>query len=163
MRNLSAINSTLISLVISFFIIEGSQAQSNKTLYFEGLGNGIVYSINYDWRFTPGSDGIGARVGFGGFYAQKDVVITLPVMVNYLFGKNGHFLELGAGGGFYRFPDNIVGDYDYEGFIGATFSVKYRWQPPEGGFMFTVGWTPILTNESAPYWMGIGFGHAFKP
>ena len=157
-------NSFIMSVLLSVFIVAASQAQSSKTLYFEALGNGVVYSINYDWRFKPGSDGIGARIGFGGIYAQKDVVITLPVMVNYLIGKNGHFLELGAGGGFYRFPDNIVGDYDWEAVVGATFSVKYRWQSPKGGLMFTVGWTPLFSNElTHPYWMGISFGHAFKP
>lgn len=153
-----------LCLALLFFsLMSGtSSAQSTKAVYLEGLGSGIVYSINYDQRFGSEVDGLGFRAGVGFVYAQSDVIISVPVLLNYLTGTNAHHLELGLGGSFYRFPDSIIGDYDYETIFGATGNVGYRWSPPEGGFMFRVTWTPIIGNEiTLILFGGIGVGYSF--
>ena len=75
-------------------------AQSNlvarrNSLYFEGLGNGGLFSINYERLLT---DGLSARVGFGSwptvdFLALSEVgrgrITTVPVMLNVLQRLHG--------------------------------------------------------------------------
>jgi hypothetical protein len=43
------------------------------------------------------------RIGFTYYVFSKKRLATVPVMVNYLAGKKGHYLELGAGVTFYLF------------------------------------------------------------
>ena len=150
----------LICLVFSSFQLI---SQSKNALYLEALGNGVVYSINYDWRFSKSMNGLGLRFGFGGFYAQDDVLLSVPVLFNRLWGKRNHYLETAAGFGYYRFPDNIIGDYDYDSFFAATFSLNYRYQPSDGGLMFKAGWTPVVSDKITEWnWVGIGVGIALK-
>ena len=159
-------------------------AQKNS-LYLELLGNGIVYSINYD-RSIPLSNKISLapRIGFeflphnnGSKYGN----LSIPTEINLLISKNAssknHF-ETGLG-------LNFIGLKTYAGVINGspaydnnkfaritTLRVGFRHQQSSGGFMYRAGLlTPLAQDNHSKKWVGddifyrlyIGFslGYAF--
>ena len=153
-----------------------------KSIYFEAGGPGVLYSINYDVRFSKTQNGVGIRAGISYFPRnQNENLITVPVIVNYLAGKKGHYLELGAGATFFHFnaiediffySDNSESNphsVDYvpklhgqTGIIGSL-NVGYRYQPLKGGFTFRAGGGPMATSKKQyPFWPYMSFGYAFK-
>ncbi|MFQ5865286.1 MAG: hypothetical protein ACE5IW_08680 [bacterium] len=149
---------------------DNSFAQSARTdhnsIYLELLGNGILYSINYDRMF---SESICGRIGImyiptGEVDGEENVNVTIvPVTANYLVGKGKHKLELGLGALFVfadRDFDEQGGAVDEQGVAGtATFG--YRFQPLNGGFVFRIGFTPIFTDNGFAPWGGLSFGYGF--
>ena len=146
-----------------------------KSAYAE-LGGAGLASINYDMRLLKKQDGIGFRVGVGGFSAtfssddsysssNKTGILTVPLEINYLLGKNEkNYFEFGAGATIVsvrnKFNYNPTNKFD--GTFGHLY-LGYRLQPKEGGFLFRAGITPIIyKNIFFPYWGGISFGYAFK-
>ena len=74
-----------------------TSAQSAQSFYFELGGPGIA-SFNFDTRLSGRQDGIGARIGVGGYSIDGDGVVFLPVGLNYLLGgESRHYFEVGAG------------------------------------------------------------------
>lgn len=68
-----------------------------KTIYAELGGPGLA-SFNFDMRFQQRNDGLGFRVGAGGFKIDDVGVVFVPVGLNYLLGKSGKItlnLEVG--------------------------------------------------------------------
>lgn len=150
----------------------------NQTVYLELLGNGLVYSLNYDLRLEKGrQDGHGIRIGAGimpvserGFSGNeaRGTVVTVPLAYNYLIGRRRSAFEVGAGltpvFGHVAGVDvsgNEVDDADATviGFLNAG----YRYQPLNNGFVFRFTWTPAVTNEGFfPLWFGLSFGYGFK-
>jgi len=151
-----------------------------KTVFFELLGPGVLYSVNYDFRFKKQQDGWGARVGIGYNASDNDHIFTVPVAVNYLAGKNGKYFEVGAGLTYYNAATddiffneryeyttdangNIISSYrkNNSGVLGSL-NFGYRYQPLDGGFSFRTGFSPLITsNQFAFYWPYISFGYAF--
>lgn len=67
-------------------------AKRAQAVYLELPGNGIIYSLNYDTRFSKRQNGIGGRIGAGFTPIGGGMLFSMPIMVNYLTGKkNGHF------------------------------------------------------------------------
>ena len=140
----------------------------NASFYAEGGGAGIVFSANGDFRFKGGRLGWGGRLGMGfvsayndyydpvtGYYYSGDQssALTVPVQVNYIFGKNNspHTFEVGGGGTYVSKKLNIM-DYYYStnkdrrtNFFG-TFAFMYRRQPINGGFSWRIGFTPLFAK-----------------
>ncbi|MBB5395572.1 hypothetical protein [Mucilaginibacter sp. AK015] len=150
-----------------------------KTFFFELLGPGAIYSINYDVRFKKQQDGWGGRAGISYYADNGDHLFTLPVAINYLAGKRGKYFEVGAGITYYNVNTNDVffstqyedvyfsdGTYytkskNHSGIIG-TLNFGYRYQPVDGGFSFRAGVSPVITSEQfLPYWPYVSFGYAF--
>jgi len=153
-------------------ILSSGFAQSN-TIYFELLGNGLVYSLNYDRMVT---DNISVRAGYGGLTVSnstvssgvivtEDIKITLiPVLANYLRGEGNHKLEIGGG--------IVLVSLDYTGNVadvdfslaadGAipTGNLGYRYQKSEGGFFFKASLCPFFA-ETMVTSVGLGFGYSF--
>jgi hypothetical protein len=80
------ISFTLLFLLFSFQSY--SQGKPNS-IYFEALGNGGFYSINYDRMFK---ESFGGKVGFS-YLSKIDFIFTsikdllvIPVMLNYFIG-----------------------------------------------------------------------------
>jgi hypothetical protein len=97
----------LIMLPVSVFCQENVRSESRNAIYLEFLGQGILYSVNYDymlsdhfslragatiWEMEPPDFSMKPSSGdrqkeFGGF----------PIMINYLSGEKDRHLELGIG------------------------------------------------------------------
>lgn len=160
----------IILLALSFIFSMVTNAQdlpSNRSIFIEGLGNGLTYSVNYDTRFGPGSAGLGGRGGVGFLPIQGVNITSFPFLVNYLWGNNGHFLEVGAGATILAVAggsDTVISieEFNRSTGIGPTFSLGYRYQPLNGGILFRAGIAPIIdTTGSLPYWPQISLGYAF--
>lgn len=128
----------------------------------ELLGNGLIASANFDMRFSKKTDGLGARVGIGyvGGGDAEASILTIPIMLNHLLGKDGNYFEVGAGIVY------ISGEADFSDFqdsaVAGTLSFMYRKQPIDGGFMWKIGLTPIIASGVfIPYWGGVAIGYAF--
>jgi hypothetical protein len=131
---------------------------ARDAVYFELLGNGLLYSINYDHRFT---DVISVRAGM-----MVMGVVASPVTVNALLGGGSHRLELGAGALLLSAPGELAEETEDEELedlraVTATATVGYRFQPERGGLVFRAGFTPILVNGAGLPWFGMSVGYAF--
>ena len=160
----------LIVLFISVVGISWAQEEArtkSRAVYAEIFGNGIIYSFNYDQRFTNRLDGLGFRAGLSYVSVEGVSVSTIPIGLNYLLGKNGKYFELGAGATYAlgvdrtnTFPSGsaeTLGD----GFIG-TMTIAYRNEPNDGGFLFRAALTPVFgTDFFWPLFAGVSFGYAF--
>lgn len=151
-------------LLINFSSNSG-QTHPNS-IYLEALGNGILYSVNYDRLFT---ENVGGRIGimylssFDIIFTSEENVLLVPIMVNYFTG-NKHKLELGAGI-VYAHADNIgifgIGSGEGGSGIASTATIGYRYQNPNGGFLFRVGFTPFLGKDGFEASGGISLGYSF--
>ncbi|MDX1671436.1 MAG: hypothetical protein R3211_03785 [Balneolaceae bacterium] len=96
---------------------------------------------------------------------NEGTFITIPVMVNHLSGTGNHHLELGGGITIITFsendPDEDLLDLSSGSAVAATATVGYRYQKPEGGFLFKIGFTPLTNFDVFLPWGGISLGYAF--
>ena len=150
---------------------QGNLARA-QLLDLELLGLGVTYSLNYDTRFTESDKGIGGRIGVSYFQGADVRVFALPLIVNYLAGKEGHYLELGAGGtlvsssyqsdgcGCVTPEFLILGRYGNQ--VMGNLSIGYRRQPTGGGLSFRLGLSPVISKDRfVPWWPYVGLGYAF--
>jgi hypothetical protein len=161
----------LIFLLLLFLLLSANTLQAQKdttiarnTLYFEGLGNAGLYSINYDRIFFIKKQKLSWRVGFSIIPPDMTpALFTFPLELNLLFGKKHHF-EIGFGL-----------SYIYEGTNLRPISVLivgglagYRFQKPEGGLFFKAGVSTIFLHsirddsDFAPLFPNISIGYTFK-
>lgn len=172
-----------LALAISFNTSAQSEAQTftaRNTIYAEFGGNSGPYAINYS-RIIHQKEKLKLNVsaGFSMLHHRLNSKTTwlpvVPVEISAFYGKSNHHLELGFGFTSYlsrtldinsetfEFSDKVV----FGAFI--PLRVGYRYQKPEGGFFFRVGYTPIIDfpprtggNWSFnPYWAGVSFGKSF--
>lgn len=152
-------------MVLLLVLSQGAWAQQSaaKSVYVELGGPGLA-SINFDTRFTPKEQGLGGRIGIGGFSIDGDGVIFLPLGLNYLIGKNTrNFFEVGAG------ATPIIGSGSFSSSDGSRFqstfgylNFGYRFQTAAPGFTFRAFITPIFGSFGFfPYYGGISFGYKF--
>jgi len=150
---------------------DGGRSAKN-VLFVEGLGNGLLYSINYE-RFV--SDDVSLRIGFGyfgsgassdGTQTTSGSLITVPVLANYYLGGINHKLQLGLGATFVNVSEQDVGSGIGSTFNGGGFSaggtavVGYRYIPVKGGFTFGIGFTPFFGTFGFIPWAGLSLGTA---
>ena len=138
-------------------------AQDKNTIYMEGMGSAILYSLNYERSI---SDKFSLRVGFSSVPLPltdddgmgEDVTFTIiPIMANYLIGGGNHKLAI-SGGVLQVSVSAEIGDDDYalaSGMI-PTYGVGYRYHRSSGGFFFnaSVGFAPVVMP-------GVAFGWTF--
>ncbi len=134
-----------------------------RTSFFAELGGpGILFSANIDTRFKPSHLGWGGRVGLGFVTADEykidrngnttwepASVVTVPVQVNYIFGKSSspHTFEAGAGLTYVGKELEILNFYDDRtSKLFGTASFMYRRQPVNGGFTWRIGFTPLIAK-----------------
>lgn len=137
---------------------------SPNSVYFELLGNGLLYSLNYDRMIT---ESFGARVGMSYIAPVGAAVFTFPIMVHYLVGSGNSKLELGFGACLVSQPDNSSfsfkgSDKDFAG-SGAlgTMIAGYRYQKADQGFVFRAGFTPFFGEIGFQASFGISAGYGF--
>jgi hypothetical protein len=169
--------------VISFIVIfsSASAQESNtgntvKQFYTELGGPGILFSANMDSRFKALTRlGWGFRAGFGFTLVDQQTsnygyrtrsVATFPLGINYLFGKSGspHMFEVGGGVTILSRKSSILNYNERkEGYFLGHFDFMYRRQPPEGGFCWRIGMTPLINPDGDIVPFGaVGLGFSFK-
>ncbi|MBS9523044.1 hypothetical protein KI659_03350 [Litoribacter alkaliphilus] len=163
----------LFSAVILFFVANICKAQAperskSQGVFVEVLGNGLLYSVNYDTRFSQSMNGFGGRAGIGYIAIEGVRLTTVPLLVNYLFGHEKHFFEVGIGATIVAGSaetDNgfgPVGERDRASGAFGTMSIGYRLEPTDGGFLFRAGITPVFDSTVFwPLWPQLSFGYAF--
>ncbi len=136
-------------------------ARSQAAMFFELGGPGLA-SFNVDTRFTGRNDGIGGRIGVGGFSINDEGAIFVPVGLNYLIGKETkHFFEVGAGFTYVNYTSDINDDGIFETSFGHL-SFGYRLQPRQNGFLFRAAIVPVFNSHGfLPYYAGVAFGYKF--
>lgn len=159
---------TILLLLVSSVLLNLVYGQkAAKAVYAEIGGPGLA-SANFDMRFKKEEGGLGFRVGVGGFsindpFVGRSSVLTLPVGVNYLIGKDQkNYFEVGAGFTYINASqkDNF-GSENFNSSFG-NLTLGYRLAPAKGGFLFKAQITPVFGKGFfVPYWAGIGFGYKF--
>ncbi|MGH7481271.1 MAG: hypothetical protein ACRELV_03890 [Longimicrobiales bacterium] len=162
----------LLALALLVPAAAGAQDASvtaRNAVYVELLGNGLLYSMNYERRFTERTAGrVGAMFVAGEDEEGSDAAaLFLPIMANFLFGDGNHHFEAGAGLGLVLSSaeevDVGVGGDDDDFGAGAygTGTLGYRYQRPGGGIVFRAGLTPVFGPEAFLPWLGVSIGYGF--
>jgi hypothetical protein len=135
-----------------------------EALSLQFFGSSPFLSVNYDRRLKRRVDGLGFSVGIGGSSVKDSTknkpVVTLPLALNYLFGKHTDFIEVCGG-------VTLVSNYldifnsvtaDKVGFY-AHVGLGYRHQPVLGGLFYRLGVSPLYSPEESgmSYYFGIGY------
>ena len=130
-----------------------------QAVYFQLGGAGPILSVMYDRRLTKRLNGIGFAAGVG-FWAETGVtILSVPVQLNYLLGRQNHFIEFGGGTTFVTAAESFF-DSNGSGFI-HHLNVGYRHQPTRGGFFFRGGFSPLFFESESVTSFYLGFGHNF--
>ena len=184
-------NRSIISFIIfSILLISAQQAKSQKeeisgdVFYTEFGGAGVMMSFNFDSRFKRGERlGWGYRAGLGFSLGslewdydnatfnydisefEKRSFCTVPIGLNYIFGRKNSSNTFEIGGGA-TFLSRKISIFYYEvaeagHFIGHV-NMMYRRVPINGGFLFRAGFTPIIgtSGEFMPM-VAVALGYAF--
>lgn len=153
----------LLIILISFPVLVWAQEKPvTQAVYLELGGAGLPYSFNYDFRFNKEKiDSWGMRIGAGGYaFSGGDSFFSFPLQVNKLFGKNGHYFELGGGATFVAFQ---METYSY--------CISQTYDPVTGIYTCQEGYTSrsdqtefILEIDGSPSVMGtLNFGYRRVP
>lgn len=134
-----------------------------QAVYAELWGKGLLFTANYDRRFSKRVDGLGFSVGAGYIKIDDVSLFSLPIGLNYLLGKNGKYFEVGAGATYFSATIDDIGDAsDHGSTVMGTMTLGYRSQPIKGGFMFRAGINPIIFRDNfIPYYPYVSFGYSF--
>jgi len=176
-------NNSRLAFLIAIFLTGYLYAQevqkvAKNAIYIEGLGNGVIYSLNYERNV---GNNLSIRVGVGYFGAsgeatykdtgKKEEIVanigTFPIMANYFIGKGRHKIEIG--GGMVLFTISAHGDEVSSNGIkfkagllpALTGTLGWRYQPREGGLVFKIAFTPIFNLGSFLPYGGISVGYSF--
>nr|WP_294897404.1 hypothetical protein [uncultured Pedobacter sp.] len=148
-------------------VTENVVAKRAQNIYVELGAQGLLFTANYDTRFSNKRNGIGGRIGVGALNVDGLTVVTAPISLNYLLGEGKNFFEIGLGATFINgnsssdFFDNGGGNNSASTVIG-TMAFMYRLQPVNSGFSFRGGFTPIFNSDGfVPYYAGISLGYTF--
>lgn len=122
-------------------------------------GYSPILGAMYDRRLANKVNGLGFSVGLGFWGASGEALFSVPLSLNYLIGKQTHFIELGAGTTYITGTPDMF-DTEDSHFI-HHINAGYRHQPTTGGFFFRGGISPLFyAGENATSFY-VGFGHNF--
>jgi len=180
----------ILIIAALFCICFSSFAQDkNDDPSFEGFNKNISYKFKsftydrgfrYDMRLNRGRmDGLGFAVGlssFNGVNTENNIsnterVLSVPVELNYIFGKrrNGFVTGLGVLPTYNKdevirksFDGSDIALRDVD-IIGGYAVLGYRYTPLDNGFTFQLNLNPtILKDGSFNTRMGVSIGYTFK-
>src|SRR2546426_746214 len=126
------------------------ERDANSSLFLEGGGPGLLYSVNYELLF---GDDFGIRAGFSyqslsasgssGSGSAPVSIITIPILANELVSFGSSALELGGGATIIQAAGAASGNGLAVSASGTTVLgtaiLGYRRQPVDGGFQFRIG------------------------
>lgn len=160
------IKKILLSSAVIFMMTYYSNSQelsekSPSSIYFELLGNGMVWTGNYEFKMVQNTRmrfGLGYSTFSFGFMNQSSF-LSFPVMLNYITGKGNHHFEFGSG--ITGILLSASGDSDLN--FDLSMVAGYRFQKPDKGFLFRAGLSPSLpivnpSNRQAWLLPGISMG-----
>jgi hypothetical protein len=138
------------SLFIGMFLLclnsfgqQSDKFATKNSVEFELFGQGCFYSLDYERLFLNREKfKTLAQLGVA-YYPERTGVIPLwiPVSVNQLFSFHSHHLEAGAGQIFCS-EKGLDGDQKLRLF--GSLKLGYRYQKPDGKFLFKAAFTPVL-------------------
>jgi hypothetical protein len=154
-------------------------------LYAELLGNGFLYSLNYDRLIYHDENlSIIARAGLAPGFVNLFKGIGIPIEVNSLFlRKNGHSAEAGPGFTWFNGKSTYRNDQLQQvttsryNMLNVTLRLGYRYAQPGGGLIFRAAFIPVFSvvrpefdvpgrflpfDNSFTPWAGLSVGYAFK-
>lgn len=163
---------TLLSHFIFYTKISAQETNNvepttRSSVYVEVGGPGLLTSFNYDFRLQNANDGLGIRLGVGGFLIDGDGLLSVPAQLNYLSGKRGKYFEIGAGITYCSSSGSIfMTDRGNNTNVIGTLTLGYRYQPNKGGVNFRAGISPIFGNNDdggyfIPYLPYLSLGYTF--
>lgn len=153
-----------------------AEREAKNAIYLDLLGPGLIYSINYD-RVITGD--LSARIGLsylslGASTDDAEVgfsYLAVPLTVSYLgIGSENNMLEVGGGlvlmsvkgSGLVDAGESSGSVEASATLLSATGIVGYRHQPADGGFVFRVGLSPLMTfGDGFLPWGYLSLGAAF--
>ncbi len=160
----------LLTLLLTTPCVLGAQEgaiTARNGIYLELLGNGGLYSLNYDRLL---SRRLSLRAGIthwtdpdeyrGSVFSssRRTTLTALPLMANYLVGRGNSRFEAGAGVLVGRQQDEHSRSGEATtrtstSFVTLTATAGYRYQRRTGGVIFRIGFTPFygLNNEDDAY------------
>ena len=137
-----------LSVCMSPCLAQPSPAPARNAVFFELLGNGGLYSFNYERMLR---EDLGLRVGYASWSSPlffqgdpPDRYTALPVTVSWLLGESERKLELGGGVLFGR-GSSSNGAEEFS-FRTVTAIIGYRSQPSHG-YLFRAGLTPFYSSD----------------
>lgn len=129
-----------------------------NSVYFEFLGNGVVYSLNYD-RIFPLSEKLAltARIGGSEYHGSETDTLNFNIIMGagILYGVKKHYFESGlVYTGMTYFPDNLISVVAGYRFMGLK------------GFVIRVTPMYIYNTEKGDtfgnsLWVGFSLGYSF--
>lgn len=154
---------------------------AKKAIYLEVGGSSGVYAFNYSTIFhQKGKLKMSASAGFSILIRETSNSRTfwlpaIPLEVTAFYGKSKHHLEMGFGVLSYL---DVVSIFDSESLVfkdkvvfttAMPLRIGYRYQKPEGGFFFRLGYTPYFSAPLGaredwafmPFFAGVSFGKSF--
>lgn len=153
---------------------------AKNSIYVELGGNTPLYGVHYGRILNQkGKFKISGSAGFSYFQETGGSTThwtpVIPVEITGLWGKTRHNFEIGVGATFYSSlqttinPDNNMLQDKVSINALLPFRFGYRYQKPEGGSFFRIGYTPgfnlnLSSNEPAlfyPIWGGFSIGKSF--
>jgi hypothetical protein len=154
-------------ILINFHPSYAQRLLAPNSIYLELLGNGLLYSVNYDRMFN---ENFGARIGvtyfpaLTSFFNTVEDIFLMPVTLNTFIGGENNKLEMGVGIVYLQLTASTIFSEEKQNVSGAaeTLTIGYRYQPRLGGFVFRVGFTPIFRfgKKFVPFG-GISIGTSF--
>lgn len=137
-----------------------TESIKRRSVFFEIAGSGGLGSFNYEKEFYKRNNTeFTWRTGLSIAPIDRNngAGIVFPLMVNGLFGKSAHKLELGVGQG-------ITITTKGSGFILATSAAGYRYQPGSKKWFYRIIYTPLisyLVDFQVQQWAGVSIGYTF--
>lgn len=181
-----------VFLALVFFLLKANvvaqdDAQkftARNALYLELGGSSGEYAVNYSRIFyQKGNLKLNASAGFSllrssidfDTYTSTKWLPLLPLEFTGFYGRRNHHLEMGFGFISYLDQSTNMNPDTFETYPETVFRatlgtrIGYRYQKPEGGFFFRVGYTPyfILPVGGREDWIfeprfaGLSFGKSF--
>ncbi|GMQ27834.1 hypothetical protein Aconfl_04760 [Algoriphagus confluentis] len=160
---------------------KGDPFTAKKAIYLELGGSSGVYGFNYGTIFhQKGKLKLNASAGFSLLIRETSNsrifwLPAIPLELTALYGKSNHHLEMGFGVLPYL---DVVSFFDSESLVfkdkvvfdtAIPLRIGYRYQKPEGGFFFRIGYTPYFIAPIGgredwtfmPIFGGLSFGKSF--
>jgi len=140
--------------------------QKQRIVFAEIGGPGLAISANYDMRVTIGQNNrFGFRIGAGYFKSGNNYVFTIPFQANYLYGKDGKYLEFGLGTTFLKSDgDNYSSkNFIFDKITGliATGTIGIRYVPANSHVNFRLAYVPIIDDDGLVNIGGFSVGYTF--